>query len=361
MTPGVVQHCGNMWSTVGASKVTEDLFQRYRWLETKSCHQHPPLSSFWEHGISKEVLHKVYRFDPLPMQPLCASEAKVSALPKAMYRPSPKAASVDFRGIVGQATPPWFTCTSTSAALPYCDLILARYCEAHGVWDSIGSAWLSILFRGGKQLVKHPTTDGWCFCLGDVSGLIGLGWPAVEVGQFFAPKLPLCSDELEYLVCVNFKEWQSMTFKWCCPLELAKQSGNASGMANRLLAKATSRPQALLKTAAEHCFFDLPLVPLRQLAKFVGCELAQGCDRPWGSALSSSPCIAAGHRSRARVARTSSWGWALKARILTRIYASCLESGVGDHSGSGVPRPMWSGLARWQDNFRLIPNARLRA
>lgn len=118
MTPGVVQHCGNMWSTVGASKVTEDLFQRYRWLETQSCHQHPPMSSFREHAISKEVLHKVHRCGPLPMQPLCASEAKASALPKAMYRPSPKFASEDFNGIVGQTTPPWFTCTSTSAALP---------------------------------------------------------------------------------------------------------------------------------------------------------------------------------------------------------------------------------------------------
>lgn len=230
----------------------------------------------WKHGIKEQVLHSVHRYDSLPYERQVVPKGKGAALPKKLYMPMPTDASADFKSIVGTSAPSWFTCNSATSPMPYCDGVLLRYCAASDRMAELHNSWLCVFFRGGQQLIQHRDSQEWLFILGELNGLLGSAWPAERIGQDFAPKMPLTLQELRFVACLDIDEWKSMSYTWVSPLDSHRKAPKRGARLAQLLARPTSKPKSLFVTAAEHCFFDLGLLPLRHIAKFVGCDVPPG-------------------------------------------------------------------------------------
>eukprot|EP00972_Heterocapsa_arctica_P018781 2777072-Heterocapsa_arctica.AAC.1 len=140
------------------------------------------------------------------------------------------------------------------------------HAHAHGNWEQVSkSCYFAQLLRPLSICVKGPGGDTWYFSLGDVGGVVGLGWPAqaTYTGDSLTALRPDMAGMPTWLVVHDPLQWKAITYDWHGPWQQKHGKLPMGGMeSGGLLAVPRAQPQPLMKEAAAMAFWNLALQPL---------------------------------------------------------------------------------------------------
>lgn len=200
-------------------------------------------------------------------------------LPREVFRPDPKEASVDCRDIVGKrANTSWWSPNAERSQCPIADLALMSHGDSVGDYTVLAHSWLGVFMKPDHLIVvrkREPAGGCWHFALGPVGDSGVLLWPAHErqMGQsagtvrFFEPDVRVTRPILA-AVC-SLEAWEAATFEFRSPAWAAAHHPTV-GLPPRLLAVATCQPAPLLKVASDQAFWSLDMAVLQGVSKYLG-------------------------------------------------------------------------------------------
>ena len=126
----------------------------------------------------------------------------------------------------------WFSTTPQGQSIVYADLALMTAAHRDGTWHAIAAGvGFSKLAGGESLLLRAPGQGRWFFSMGDVAGIVTLGWPATVVYKHGRPQYatPDVGSQCQVLVICN-DDWQaihviaqSARFTCICPLVSLRQ------------------------------------------------------------------------------------------------------------------------------------------
>lgn len=260
-----------------ASQVVEDGFQRERRMEARGSNDQVSEERVWSELLRKKVLETVHHYQPIDP---CPSVPKAADLPRSLFVPQPRQASMQLSSIQGfNRTPQW--CSPGAVSLPglFADLELLRFADAHNAFDKAENCVLCVLCQPGL-LLRHRQAGAWYFAVRPVCGILGVGWPAEVVPLQGYPKVQVfkpgaCPDifEFPWLHILDHKDWEAMEVEWLSPLGQRARwpKQNALGAINaQLLALSSSAPAPLLHVAARAAFWEFHLTHLRTIGRAIG-------------------------------------------------------------------------------------------
>jgi len=262
-----------------SSQLIEDGFQRERRQETRGSNQQVSCDRTWSILLEKKILEEVHGYNPI--EPV-GEVAKGETLLGSTYRPQARQVSTELRGIMGTSpTPSWVTFSPANSGVVFADLQLMEWCRQADAWKKGAHSGWSILMQGNTLLRRRCSEGPWFFALGHVGGVMPVGWPAKHHDcpggcKVWPPENAFKPFDFPWLEVIDVDDWEAMPVRWLSPMHLRARWGpkiSFSGGIHGIVAEPTADPAPLLVVAAKACFWELTVVPLRQLAKFMGLDL----------------------------------------------------------------------------------------
>lgn len=267
----------NMFSIVGGTKIDEDANREERMAEAKNMKRTMSDCRRFAALIGSSLAGGVHRYDEVGSSGVYMDRGEGTTDIRCLFRPDPKNMSVDMRKVMGsQARPAWPSPSPLHAAQHQADLHLMVYCSSRHRWHEGKTSWMSVFCDQTKLLLRSKTLLGsdWYFPLGNAVGVLGLGWPAVEVHMngnvFYQPKAGVPRSEVRWLPMTSFDDWEGMPFEFLGPLAMALPS---SPVPAGIFAKPTSDPDTLLRSMAQQAFSDFPKMCLVSISRHIGLEV----------------------------------------------------------------------------------------
>lgn len=267
----------NLFSIVGGTKIDEDANREERMAEAKNMNRKMSDCRRFASLIGSNLAGEVHRYAEVDSSGVYMDRGEETTDIRGLFRPDPKNASVDMRNVMGaQSRPAWPTPSPAHAAQHQADLHLMEHCSAHHRWDEGRCSWISVFCDQTKLLLRSEVLlgSGWFFPLGNVVGVMGLGWPAVEVHMhgkvFYQPKVGIRRAEVRWLPMTSFEDWEAMPFDFIGPLAMALPRSKVPA---GIFAKPLSGPDTLLRAMAQHAFSEFPKVCLTSISRHIGLEV----------------------------------------------------------------------------------------
>ena len=172
------------YSSLIQTQLIEDGFQRERLKETCSGRRQFSCNSAWYTVIKKKVIQTVHKFKYVQLVGTKRGKANMVNR-RHLFYPHEKKVSCNLKHITDTKktnNEDWWSCNSSTWNQPFAHLVLQEYCMKNkDQFKHIDNTWLCILFKNLHVLVRLKGTEQWFFALGDVGGILGVGWPAVEL------------------------------------------------------------------------------------------------------------------------------------------------------------------------------------
>lgn len=167
----------------------------------------------------------------------------------------------------------WPSLTPISQVSIFAGPAVHEACAAEGKWHQVGCAWLLSLLREGL-LLKKRREDQWYFSLGPMGGVVAsIGLPVqfaqTAAGAVVKFDLPIQEESLKWLVAFDLDDWSARSVQWTSPLSQMVRLGR-SDFAPAIIGVVGTAELSLLVHAARHCFWDIPVVGLKQIAQHLG-------------------------------------------------------------------------------------------
>lgn len=278
ITEGLLHVVRQAWSTMGASKIIEDAWQRERFQEERdSVNRRVQLGKVWMNLVIKKVLPEVHRFEEIPYEHQPIGRGLKDLNIQALFHPKVKDATVGVRSIEGKsATAGWHSLSPTNYFGHVADLGLFRFCASNDKLHLGDKSWLAILLGCPNLIVKKRGSRAY-LAFASYSGIAGWGWPLVaeecRKRTIYRLDSTATPEDIAMLYIVDLEEWQATTFDWAGKLRMKVEFGWEH-------APLTIVPrysfEGLLQAVARQCFFSLPKTPLLQLAKYLQLEVDAG-------------------------------------------------------------------------------------
>lgn len=279
ITDGLLDVVRKAWSTMGASKIIEDAWQRERFQEERdSVNRRVKMEKVWMNPVIKKVLPEVHRFAEIPYgdQPIGKGLKDLNI--QALFHPKVKDATVDVRSIEGRSgTAGWYSPSPINYFGHVSDLALFRHCSAAGTLHLGDKSWLAILLGCPNLIVKRRAGGRAYLAFASYSGIAGWGWPLVaqECGRRVIYRLDdnATPEDTALFHVTDLQDWQATTFDWAGKLRMDIEFGWKSAP---LCIVPRYGFEALLQAVARQCFFSLPKTPLLQLGRHLKLEVDAG-------------------------------------------------------------------------------------
>lgn len=175
------------------------------------------------------------------------------------------------------ATPKWNSPGAAAVPTACADMWLMDFCQTTNRWDEIGKHALCALLRTECLLVRSKSQPGkWLFSLGDIGGVCGAGWPAVERCDedgmvCYAPKSDSRDLMITPVVVLSPDDWEAMAFRWVSPLEQAiLLQEHGAGVQSAILAVPLADPEPLHVVVAANGWWKLPATTLKAIQRDLG-------------------------------------------------------------------------------------------
>lgn len=160
------------------------------------------------------------------------------------------------------------------------DFALINWCRKQKRIPDAEESWWSLLARDKNIMIRHPKVFGnaWHLPAGTIAGsciqVIPMQSKIVSgITCHFPCKL---KNEILHFPVVDPEEVQCQYFVWHSPLWFRLHSGR--WLDKPFVAFPVGDPQSLLKNAANHCFYDLPLTALKKVAKAMSYNVPPICN-----------------------------------------------------------------------------------
>lgn len=129
---------------------------------------------------------------------------------------------MNMKSIIGfDAQPKWFTCSPTTWATLFTDVVILRHCIRTKEHHLLANKWLSGLFNISNTLVRRKGTIPWYFPVGHVVNACAVCWEAkedrYEDDVWFSPSLS--NTSVRVFVCLDESSWEAMRVEWMTPGE----------------------------------------------------------------------------------------------------------------------------------------------
>lgn len=277
LTEGLIDCATKPFQGIGASKLSEDAFQRQRRAEGASSSSRMSSLRLWMTMVDRQVLSNVHRFQEVAHQHEKVHRGVAHMEPSKFHKPVADGcgAYAKFKGAVAKT--PWYSPQPLHFFGNLGDCSLADECRRTGNWAQASKSWLSLLLNGeGVWIRKRGSLSDFYLARNSATGLATQGWPlrAVTVGGRVVYMLKQVSSvkECPYLHIYELDSWEAFSFTWVGMLR-QRASFNMDGGGLAMLPD--SAPARLLRCVALRGFWQLPKTPLVQLAKELGCPLPE--------------------------------------------------------------------------------------
>jgi hypothetical protein len=186
---------------------------------------------------------------------------------------------LDLHGIVGsKQKTEWNSPNPETMGAAYADVLLQDFVRRTNMVDEVQSHWRCKVLRGANPLLVRRKGDSlWLFSLGDVQGIVGLGWPALSVmkfgSQYWELDLGPLGRQLHPLVITNSYDYDAIAIEFQAPLQqvLGKSLDTVIGVEHGLVALAVTTPDSLFRVAAKQAFWEIDHKELKEfLVEFKG-------------------------------------------------------------------------------------------
>eukprot|EP00971_Amphidinium_carterae_P352982 6492787-Amphidinium_carterae.2 len=274
--------------SLGQSKIQEDSFRLLRQQsELQGWRRDMSLPRKWMVPIQQELASTTYKYNEVKCSAVARTHPDVStaALPTEVFHPLAEKSSIDMKSIVGPnatSRPTWPTFNAASLLQQRTDLVALEECRQTGQWQSLETAWLSLLCPQGV-LFRRKTEKQHYFSLGSHGVNACVGWPAVSVkgpaGWMYYPRLvDVSAASLRYFVISNPDDFLVQPLTWRGPLWLeqqraqkAKESNTTAAAPQTLLAGMENGLELdLMAYATLNGLFKLPASVVQKLAAYYG-------------------------------------------------------------------------------------------
>lgn len=264
------------------TQVLEDGFNRQRRKEELSKNKQGRPQMMMQKLISTSILSGVHHFAEATVDERVIQRG--TKLGSDVFHPSGKVWE-RLREVIGyNRNSTWWSSTPDNQAVPYADLELYRWVRARKREKDLQTSWLSCLLRGPRLLLREVRTKRWFFVLCEITTSASIGWPAMEVQckakneTWFAPRQDVVERDLCYIVVLDDKTYECMSFEWMAPLatwSIAPKTRGCDAF-EQVLARPTVKPMSLLSAAARNGFYDLSRQALEQLQHFLSIAKTPG-------------------------------------------------------------------------------------
>lgn len=267
-----------LFSTLGATKVIEDGWQKER--HGESFHENRLVASgrAWMTPVYAEVLSKTHHYRDLGYASQEIPRGASSNVSASLFMSKKKDASLpELASIVStQPTPKWYSPSPLSSLSQVADLEMYRESFRANQWSGPGSAWLSILLWGDQStLVARKGEEQLFFLVTTLGGVAGIGWPAesFKIGSdtYYRPKDSIEMAELKWLHVWGLEDWEGVGLLWVGPMHLRARHKQRWPVGP--IAMAESDRQGLWQLSASKCFGNLSKTPMMQLARHMQVDI----------------------------------------------------------------------------------------
>lgn len=211
-----------------------------------------------------------------------ASDTGKKTIPAGIFQPRLKDMIVKelYDEFAKDEHPSWPTFSSGTEVQLSVDAIMLISCAAREDWSSLKGAWMSSLLDLGT-VFSPEDSEGWFCSVGTLEKVMVCGWPMVETKingrKFFVLRQNLKLKDLYLGSVLDESRWSCFKSEWVSPLHVelsrpvaTRKGATAFSKAPHLVCSTEGRPMSLLQHCAWHCFFDLSLPPLREIARLHG-------------------------------------------------------------------------------------------
>ena len=264
----------------GGSVLLEDSFQRQRTREQKQSHTGIVSDmAAWLTPLRKQVLDKLYRFDPVPVPDREPQPGEHTQPPVGIYNPKPASCSIpnSSKNLPGtNQTSDWPTWRPVDLCRQVRDLIWTDFAMTDRVpKNAIGQLSRSILAQPGTVMRNDARGLPWSLCIGRLDDL-AMFWPLdgsefrMTLGgglprNYIMFKLGKFKDLGELQVIPMFEDnwegWMAIQTITVAPCEAAYWTGIVQGVC--IMQSGIERP--LLEHAAIHGFVGIPKTDLNSI------------------------------------------------------------------------------------------------
>ena len=263
------------FSGVTATKIVEDAVREERVEEGRVVNKKMSGQRAWNTLVTARLEETKYRFRAVPWSAQEITRGAKDRSTAGLFSPNAKSTPASFRDIVSAKSSPPYTSLSPSMSIaPSEDRALHKHLKQTDAMHAGKNSWLSVLGRGKRQLLSHPTMfDGrWFISCGTAGGSCCLGVPVEEVlGSDKAFLRVAQVDAIYFLPIYNLYTWKSMMFTWRSPLGARVRCG--SWLATGLVLHPLAAPAPLVEMAAREAFFDIPKSGLLRIGAFLEADL----------------------------------------------------------------------------------------
>jgi hypothetical protein len=267
--------------SVYSSFIAEECFQRQRGAETSGVNKTVSSIRKYHVLIEKGIINKVNQMADVVMAP----QERLPSVSARVFRAPFNAVPAWIKTVcTTSSSPTWYSPSPENSVKNVADLALLEHVRMNRCWDKIGDAWWSILLRGRACtfLVRRIGSRDWYFPLGDVCEVAGCGWPAsLSVVGARSWATPDCNQLLEdmrvhWLHILDPTVWEAVGVTWHSPLGQAAfaashrgEGGQAEKMPVTIACVLGEQIETLLKFAARHAFFALPLTAIKKIGQHI--------------------------------------------------------------------------------------------
>lgn len=184
LTDELVDCATKPFQGIGASKLSEDAFQRQRRAEGASSSNRMSSLRMWMTLVDRQVLSKVHGFQEISYQHERVQRGLTHLEPSKFRRPVSDGCA-DFSGLKGSsAKTSWYSPQPLHFFGNLGDCSLAADCRRTGKWSAASKSWLSLLLSEGVCVRKRGGGGDFFLAVSSAAGLSSQGWPlqATTVG-----------------------------------------------------------------------------------------------------------------------------------------------------------------------------------